>query len=226
MIRPSIRFLPSGLCPPPPRDPLSRPKAAATAEAPRASLTPDTWIDAATEVLVDEGIDHVRVDVLANQLGVTRGSFYWHFRDREDLLRRVLQAWHARTTEQLTQRLERASVDAREQLRDVISLPFRGKAAVRGARIELAIRAWARRDAMARAAVDEADASRIGYIAQVFSSLGFTVLEARSRAFLLYAYVVGESLMSTQGGPSQKQERSRFVERLIQQPLQELSESS
>ncbi len=195
-----------------------RPKDGAAAPT-RASLTPDTWIDAATAVLVDEGIDHVRVDVLANQLGVTRGSFYWHFKDREDLLRCVLRAWRDSTTENLTQRLEGASEDAREQLRDVISLPFRGHAAMRAARIELAIRAWARRDEMARHAVDEADASRIAYIAQVFSSIGFPVLEARSRAFLLYTYVVGESLMATQGGSSQKQERRRFVEQLIQQPL-------
>ena len=67
----------------------------------RARLTPEAWIDAATEVLVDQGIDHVRVDVLATQLQVTRGSFYWHFRDREDLLRRVLKAWQERATEAL-----------------------------------------------------------------------------------------------------------------------------
>src|SRR6187200_2742081 len=85
----------------------------------KATLTPDTWIEAATAVLVDEGIDHVRVDVLAGQLGVTRGSFYWHFRDREDLLRRVLQAWHDQATEQLTRRLESARDDAQAQLADV-----------------------------------------------------------------------------------------------------------
>jgi AcrR family transcriptional regulator len=211
--------------PPSPRPAPRRARQAAAAEPARATLTPETWIEAATEVLVDQGIDHVRVDVLAGQLGVTRGSFYWHFRDREDLLRRVLQAWHDRATEQLTLRLERAREDAAEQLRDVVSLPFRGRAAARAARIELAIRAWARRDAMARHAVDEADASRIAYIAQVFSSLGFAPLEARSRAFLLYAYVVGESLMATQGGTAQKEERSRFVERLIRQPLNEMVES-
>ena len=211
--------------PPTSRPATRRARQAAAAEPARATLTPDTWIEAATEVLVDQGIDHVRVDVLAGQLGVTRGSFYWHFRDREDLLRRVLQAWHDRATEQLTMRLERAREDAAEQLRDVVSLPFRGRAAARAARIELAIRAWARRDAMARHAVDEADASRIAYIAQVFSSLGFAPLEARSRAFLLYAYVVGESLMATQGGAAQKEERSRFVERLIRQPLNEMVES-
>ncbi len=189
------------------------------AEPARPSLTPEAWVDAATEVLVDQGIDHVRVDVLATQLGVTRGSFYWHFRDREELLRRVLQAWRERSTEQLTARLESASAEPREQLRDVLSLPFRGRAAQRAARIELALRAWARRDAMARHAVDEADASRIGYIAQLFSALGFGVAEARARAFLAYSYVVGESQMAAQGSATQRQQRARFVERLLLQFL-------
>ena len=185
----------------------------------RASLTPERWTAAATEVLVDHGIDSVRVDVLARTLKVTRGSFYWHFRDREDLLRAVLQAWRTHATEQLTRRLETAHDDPREQIRDLISLPFRGRAAVRAARIELAIRAWARRDAMARAFVDEADAARMGYIAQVFSSLGFTVVEARSRAFLLYSYEVAESLLGAQGTDSQRAERARLVEQLLQTPL-------
>jgi AcrR family transcriptional regulator len=186
---------------------------------PASRLTPEHWIAAATEVLVDQGIDHVRVDVLAGQLGVTRGSFYWHFRDREDLLRRVLSAWRERATEQLTQRLERAHTDSRQQLRDVISLPFRGRAAAHAARIELAIRAWARRDDTARNVVDEADAARMSYIAQIFSSLGFPIAEARSRAFLLYSYVVAESLISTPSTASQRELRSQFVERLVGQRL-------
>ena len=199
--------------------PRKRRRAAAAPEAARASLTPETWIEAATAVLVDEGIDHLRVDVLAGQLGVTRGSFYWHFRDRDDLLRRVLLAWSERATEQLTRRLESASFDPREQLRDVISLPFRGRAAARAARIELAIRAWARRDEMARQAVDEADAARLAYHAQVFGALGFAADEAAMRAFLLYSYEVAESLLNRQGSVLQKQKRSAFVERLIVQPL-------
>ena len=199
----------------------SRPSksAAVPADADRPALTPQAWTDAATEVLVDQGIDHVRVDVLAKQLKVTRGSFYWHFRDREELLRSVLRAWREGATEQLTARLEGAHTDPRQQLRDVLSLPLRGRSAVRAARIELAIRAWARRDELARHAVDEADASRNGYIAQVFSSLGFAVTEARSRAFVLYAFVVGESLMANQGSAAQRLERGRLVEQLLQQPL-------
>jgi len=185
----------------------------------RSSLTPERWIEAATDVLADQGIDSVRVDSLARALKVTRGSFYWHFRDREDLLRAVLQAWRARATEQLTRRLEEARDDPRDQVRDLISLPFRGRSAVRAARIELAIRAWARRDAMARAFVDEADAARIGYIAQVFSSLGFSITEARSRAFLLYSYELAESLITPQGTAAQRNERALLVERLVQLKL-------
>ncbi len=185
----------------------------------RPTLTPENWIEAATLVLVDQGIDHVRVDTLSGQLGVTRGSFYWHFRDREDLLRRVLQAWADRSTAQLTRRLESARDDPREQLRDVISLPFRGRAAARAARIELAIRAWARRDDMARQAVDDADASRIGYHAQVFEALGFAQAEARMRAFVLYSYEVSESLLHRQGSAADRQARRAFVEQLMQQPL-------
>jgi len=186
---------------------------------PRHALTPERWIEAATDVLVDHGIDSVRVDVLARTLAVTRGSFYWHFKGREDLLRAVLQAWRAHATEQLTKRLESAHDDPREQLRDLISLPMRGRSAARAARIELAIRAWARRDALARAFVDEADAARLGYIAQVFSALGFGIVEARARAFMLYSYELGESLLAAPSGEAQRLERGRFVERLLQQPL-------
>jgi AcrR family transcriptional regulator len=205
--------------PTPARTPSRRRRAAPDNEAARASLTPETWIEAATEVLVDQGIDHVRVDVLANQLGVTRGSFYWHFRDREDLLRRVLQAWRERATVALTQRLESAKPDPREQLHDAASLPFRGRAAARAARIELAIRAWARRDDMAREAVDEADATRLAHHERIFSALGFAPEEARCRAFLMYGYEVAESVLHRQGGAAQREERRRFVEQFIQQPL-------
>jgi AcrR family transcriptional regulator len=185
---------------------------------PRPTLSPEDWTRAATEVLVDQGIDHVRVDVLAGQLGVTRGSFYWHFRDREALLRSVLQTWRDLATIQLTERLEKAHEDPREQLKDVLSLPFRGRAATRAARIELAIRAWARRDEMARFAVEEADGARIGYIAQIFSALGFSMKEARHRAFLLYTYVLGESVMPNLSR-IQASDRTEFVEHLLAQAL-------
>jgi len=189
------------------------------ADSVRASLRPEDWIQAATALLVDQGIDSVRVDVLAKRMGVTRGSFYWHFRDRDHLLSNVLQAWRNRATEQVTARFERSQADPRVLLHELFLLPFRGQSAEKAARIELAIRAWARRDAVARQAVDEADASRIAYIAQVFSALGFGIAQARQRAFLLYAYEVAESILRQQGSATQKDERRALMERLLLSPL-------
>ena len=186
-----------------------------TADTARSLLTPQSWISAASALLVDKGIDSVRVDVLARQLGVSRGSFYWHFKDREALLTSVLRAWRDAATEQVIQRFEGEQAEPAVLISELISLPFRGRAAERAARIELAIRAWARRDTLARLAVDEVDARRIAYIAQCFSALGFAIREARARAFMLYAYEVAESLLATQGTSAQKQERSALVQRLL-----------
>lgn len=200
--------------------PASRRAAPGAEESPRASLTPERWIEAATTLLVDHGVDAVRVDVVAKNLGVTRGSFYWHFKDRDDLLASLLEAWRNAATEQVIERFERSRAAPQDLLRDLVSLPFRGRAAQRAARIELAIRAWARRDAMARRAVDEVDARRLSFTAQCFVALGFDPAEARSRAFILYGYTVAESVMCNQGGEAQRRERSELLERLVMTRLE------
>lgn len=184
-------------------------------DATRNTLTPERWVEAATALLVDKGIDSVRVDVVAKQLGVTRGSFYWHFRDRDGLLQTVLTQWREAATEQLIQRFEHQTTDPRALVRELISLPFRGRAAERAAGIELAIRAWARRDRNAQHAVDEVDSRRIAYIAQCFSALGFSIAQARARGFALYAWEVGESMLGRQGSVTQRRERGELIEALV-----------
>jgi AcrR family transcriptional regulator len=181
----------------------------------RASLTPESWIGAATELLVLNGIDAVRVDVIAKILNVTRGSFYWHFKDREDLLRHVLESWRKATTEQIIERFDTHRGNPEQLFRELISLPHRGRSAARAAAIELAIRAWARRDQMARYAVDQVDSRRLSYIAQCFSALGFPMAEAQERAFVLYAYEVSESILFNQGNAAQKRARATLIERLL-----------
>lgn len=197
----------------------SLPTSGAKGAEPRSALTPADWINSAIELLVDQGIDAVRVDDLARRLGVTRGSFYWHFKDRDNLLKSVLQSWRNAATEQIIERFDTRHVDPQALIKDLISLPFRGDRATRAASTELAIRAWARREPMARQAVDQVDERRISYHAQVFSALGFAIAEARARAFALYAYEVAESLLSNQGTIAQKAERRLLVERLVLTPL-------
>lgn len=183
--------------------------------APRHPLTTDDWIEQGMKLLVDAGVDSVRIDLIARELRVTRGSFYWHFKDRDDLLRRLLERWRHAATEQIIERFDRQRGDPRALIRDLLSLPFRGRSAVRAARLELAIREWARRDELARHALDDVDSRRISYIAQCFSALGFDIGEARARAFILYGYEVAESLLAAQGNAAQKAERSALVERLL-----------
>lgn len=184
----------------------------------KVQLTPADWVKAATQVLVDKSIDAVRVDVLAKGLNVTRGSFYWHFQDRDDLLRQLLTSWRDAATEQIINRFERSGAEPQSLVRELASLPFRGKSAARSASIELAIRAWARRDEMARQVVDEVDAKRLSYVAQCFVALGFGFQEAGMRAFMLYSYMISESLMHGQGTEAQRQARREFVERILLSP--------
>jgi AcrR family transcriptional regulator len=193
--------------------------AATQKSASKTQLTPEDWIAAAEKVLVDKSIDAVRVDSLAKDLTVTRGSFYWHFKDRDDLLRQLLQAWRNHATEQIIDRFERRNTKPRELIRDLLMLPFRGSSAKRGASTELAIRAWARRDDMARHAVDEVDSKRLAYIAQCFSALGFDIPEARARAFMLYSFMLAESLLTDDGGQAQRDDRQQALERMLLQPM-------
>lgn len=195
------------------------PSAAPDAEkAPKVQLTPNDWIVAATHILVDKSIDAVRVDVLAKLLNVTRGSFYWHFKDRSALLERVLQSWRDAATEQVIHRFDNSGEDPAQRLKGLLALPSRGRSATQSASIELAIRAWARRDEMARQAVDMVDAQRLSYIQRSFVQLGLAEAEAQTRAFALYSFMLGDSLLRAQGSEAQHQAWRQFVEAMVLAP--------
>lgn len=181
----------------------------------RPTLTPADWIRAAADVLVNKGVDSIKVDALAKVLGVTKGSFYWHFTDRDDLLEQVLLGWRLEQTELQIKRYRQQGKQAEALVQELAELPFRGRAAARGASVELAIRAWARRDERARRVVDEVDSARLDYLDTVFRSLGCDAREARPRAFLLYSYMQSEAIFRNQGTDEEKRERRQFVVRLL-----------
>ena len=185
----------------------------------RQSLSPEDWIEAATELLADKSVDAVKVDALARQLGVTRGSFYWHFRDRDDLLCRILDTWHRASTPRLVARFGNRSDPPEVLIREVLSLPQRGRSARRAARIELAIRAWARRDEMARKAVDAVDSERVEFITGCFVAAGFPPEIAAARAFLAYAYDVTQSLLHDHPQLAPQLGRTVLIEQVLMQPL-------
>ncbi|NIE72945.1 TetR/AcrR family transcriptional regulator [Pantoea sp. Ap-967] len=162
----------------------------------RTSLTRDDWIEAAQHVLVSGGVDAVRVDVLAKQMKITRGSFYYHFKSRGELLAGILDSWRARATEDVILSLRDSHQSPLQQLQHLLELPSHGQRAKDAAAIELAIRAWARRDKQARQALDEVDRHRLTYIESLLIQAGAEENDARARAYLIYAYQLSQSLLN------------------------------
>ena len=157
-------------------------------------LDRDAWIRGALSALADHGHGGLRVELLAKRLAVTKGSFYWHFRDRRDLLDAVLDRWKDGRIEDIRRQTTARPGGERDALLHTIDV-YSASRNRRGLPIELAIREWARHDSRAASVVEEVDAERLLCAERLFRSSGLGPDEARARSVLLYAYVFGFSLM-------------------------------
>ncbi|HRD33246.1 MAG TPA: TetR/AcrR family transcriptional regulator [Rhodocyclaceae bacterium] len=160
----------------------------------KTQLDRDAWIDGAIEIFAEEGVAGLRVEVLAKRLKVTKGSFYWHFQDRHDLLMAVLQKWKEGRIRDIVKQTRVQPGRALEQIYHVIDI-YSSNRSRRGMMIEIAVRDWARRDGDAAAIVAEVDETRLVCARELFVACGVPLEEASSRCMLLYAYVFGISLM-------------------------------
>ncbi len=151
------------------------------------SLDIAAWTGAAIELLAEQGIDGVRIELLARRLGVTKGSFYWHFANRDALHAAMLAEWRRLATLAVIERIEAESDSPENRLKMLMRVPFQMKRDSTG-QVELSIRLWARRDPRARAALQEVDALRLRYIARLMTQMGLKAEKAESRAILAYAF--------------------------------------
>lgn len=162
---------------------------------PRHQLDRAAWIQAALDTLADEGVTGIRVEVLAKRLHVTKGSFYWHFKDRQDLLAGVLDTWKDGRIRDIIKQTRPEPGKEEAQIFHVIDV-YSASRNKKGILIELAMREWARRDAQAAATVEEVDAWRLRCARELFLAIGQPLHEASTRSMLLYAYVFGVSMMN------------------------------
>ncbi|WP_372790381.1 TetR/AcrR family transcriptional regulator [Paraconexibacter sp.] len=145
----------------------------------------DDWIEAALAAIEEGGLGAVAVEPLARRLGVTKGSFYWHFADRRALLGAVLATWQQRFVDDTAERFD-AIADPRERLHLLLQHAF----------VELEptviVRLMAAGDDEdVAAALTVAAASRIALLQRAFSQLGLTPAAARNRAALAYSSYLG-----------------------------------
>ena len=160
----------------------------------RAMLDRDAWIKAAVTILAEHGADGLRVEVLAKRLGVTKGSFYWHFKDRRDLLDAVLNLWKDGRIRDIRKQTQAETGGEAAALLHTIEV-YSSARNRKGIAIEAAVRDWARRDSQTAAAVEEVDAERLACASRLFLARGLDAKEAQARSVMLYAYVFGVSLM-------------------------------
>jgi AcrR family transcriptional regulator len=132
-------------------------------------LQPDNWIQAAFSRFSTQGVEAVRVEILARDLGATKGSFYWHFKDREDLLSRMLFRWEEEEMQWLESGRELSSGAAARWARFI-----ERSADPDRARLEVSFRAWARRDERIAGHIATIEAKRRAHIAGVLRDVGFT----------------------------------------------------
>jgi AcrR family transcriptional regulator len=151
----------------------------------RGRLTSRDWTRAALRALADGGVGAIRVDVIARDLGVTRGSFYWHFADRDALIKAALELWETLTA-QIIEELGGVG-DPAERLRRLIRAAFSDES-VRG--LQPAIMAHAGHP-LVQPVLRRVTARRVGYIAAIYTELGLAPPEARRRAVAAYATYLG-----------------------------------
>jgi len=154
------------------------------------------WIEAGLRALAAGGPDAVRIEALAQALGVTKGGFYGHFPDRNALLEEMLDSWERMSTDEALERVERKGGDVRARLRLAGALTFSSELLP----IDLAIRDWSRRDRAVAERLRRVDNRRMDYLRLLFGAICADENEAEARSMLAFSLMIGHHFMAADHG--------------------------
>jgi len=179
-----------------------------------ASRTPRrSWIEAGLRALAEGGPDSVRIEPLARTIGVTKGGFYWHFKDRDALLAEMLDAWERQGVDDVIERVEGGGVDARAKLRRLFGIA----ASIGGLMdIELAVRDWARRDSAVADRVRRLDNRRMNYLRSLFGAFLGDDGEVEARCLLTYSLFIGRNFIAADHGARSRAEVLKLAVRSLE----------
>jgi AcrR family transcriptional regulator len=154
------------------------------------------WIEEGLRALAAGGPDAVRVEALAQALGVTKGGFYGQFADRSALLGEMLDAWERMSTEEVIDRVERRGGDVRARLRRAGALTFSSELLP----VDLAVRDWSRRDPAVAERLRRVDNRRMEYLRVLFGALCPDQDEVEARSMLAFSLAIGSHFMAADHG--------------------------
>ncbi|WP_404926020.1 TetR/AcrR family transcriptional regulator [Mesorhizobium sp. ORM16] len=152
-------------------------------------VTREDWLKLALETLISDGVESVRVQTLGQKLDVSRSSFYWYFKSRQDLLDQLLDYWRQTNTRFIVERAARPSATVIRGVMSIFECWVDEK--LFDPQLDFAIRAWARRSPAIRRALDEADEERVDAIRDMFRRHGYDEEDAFVRARVLYFMQIG-----------------------------------
>jgi AcrR family transcriptional regulator len=169
------------------------------------------WVDAALQALGTGGADAVRVEALAISLGVSKGGFYWHFKDRQALLGEMLDSWERAVAEDVIAYVESRPAGPRAKLQQLFELAPSVDFAV-----ELAIRDWARRDSEVAERVRRVDNRRIEYLRSLFGQFCADANDVEARSMLAFSLFIGSYFVAAEHGDKSRSEVLQLaIDRLL-----------
>ncbi len=171
----------------------------------------ELWLEAAYEMLVSSGIDAVKVMALAKKLNVSRTGFYWFFEDLSALHAEMIDRWERRNTGNLVKTCNLPATNVCQALFNVMDCWF--DPLLFDARLDLAIRNWARIDNDLQDRLNKADARRLDAVASLFRRYGFSHEQAEARSMTLIYTQIGYISMHVD---ENRDERLRRVQRYVE----------
>lgn len=176
----------------------------------------DRWIEEGLRVLAAGGVDAVRIEALAKNLGVTKGGFYGYFANRDALLAAMLDSWERESTDEVINRVEREGGDPRTIIQRAGALTFSND---RLLHIDLAVRDWARRDEAIAERLRRVDNRRMALLRDMIGTFCADPDEVEARSLLAFCVAIGEHFLAADhNGRSRAQVRDRAADLILDRP--------
>ena len=174
----------------------------------RRGVSKAEWQEAGLRAISEGGISAITIEGLAKSLGINKSGFYWHFKNRDDLLRQLLEYWTHEITEVISENPEILNIEPKQRLITIAEMILDYDLN----RYELGIRHWAMQDAGAARAVKKVNQLRLEFIGNAFSELGFTGDDLEMRTILFVGFHSGVSIFFSE--VSTKRRRQMITKRI------------
>ena len=147
-------------------------------------VSKDQWLKKALNLLESKGVEAIKIENLARELNISRSGFYWHFKNRQDLLDHLLDFWVREYTGVVSNDPDIMQLDPKKRLLTVMEMIRDNQLT----KYDLAMTSWAMLDSQVHKVVKRVVKMRLDYIRSIFAELGFEgdELEMRTRLFVCY----------------------------------------